>query len=295
MGELLALSTYAVREFSYQPEDFKQVATLLNQLTGIKLAPSKDSMVYSRLVRRIRALNLEGFPQYLQYLDHHPEEEQHFINALTTNLTSFFREPHHFDILANYVSQHPQIKTIWCAASSTGEEPYSIAMTLAQSFGRFDHGVRIIASDIDSQVLTTAAKGVYSLDKLKGLPIEYCRQFFHRGKGANEGAARVIPELQQAIEFKKINLLDKQWPLSAPIDVIFCRNVMIYFDKPTQHHILSRMVHLLKKDGLYIAGHSENFSHLHQLVVPAGKTTYRPSPQLVTSPESDLRGSHGRI
>ena len=160
-------------------------------------------MVYSRLVRRIRALNLAGFPQYLQYLEQHPEEEQHFINALTTNLTSFFREPHHFDILADYVSQHRQIKTIWCAASSTGEEPYSIAMTLAQAFGRFDHGVRIIASDIDSQVLATAAKGIYSLEKLKGLPIEYCRQFFFRGKGANAGSARVIPELQECIEFKK--------------------------------------------------------------------------------------------
>jgi chemotaxis protein methyltransferase CheR len=292
MGELLILTTYAVREFSYQPEDFKQVATLLNQLTGIKLAPSKDSMVYSRLVRRIRALELDGFPQYLAYLAQHPEEEQNFINALTTNLTSFFREPHHFDILADYVNQHPNLKTIWCAASSTGEEPYSIAMTLAQAFGRFDHGVKIIASDIDSQVLTTAAKGIYSLDKLKGLPIEYCRQFFHRGKGANEGSARVIPELQQAIEFKKINLLDPQWPVKAPLDVIFCRNVMIYFDKSTQHKILSRMIRLLKPEGLYIAGHSENFSHLHQLVAPAGKTTYRPSPHLNSSSSSELRGDH---
>lgn len=293
MGELLALNTYAVREFSYQPEDFKQVAALLNQLTGIKLAPSKDSMVYSRLVRRIRALNVAGFPEYLMYLAQHPEEEQHFINALTTNLTSFFREPHHFDILAEYVSKHRQIKTIWCAASSTGEEPYSIAMTLAQAFGRFDHGVRIIASDIDSQVLTTAARGVYSLEKLKGLPIEYCRQFFFRGKGANAGSARVIPELQECIEFKKINLLDPQWTINAPLDVIFCRNVMIYFDKPTQHKILSRMVHLLKKDGLYIAGHSENFSHLHHLVTPAGKTTYRPSSHLVTNPVAEVRGAHG--
>lgn len=293
MGELLTLTTYAVREFSYQPEDFKQVAALLNQLTGIKLAPSKDSMVYSRLVRRIRALNLSGFPEYLQYLEQHPEEEQHFINALTTNLTSFFREPHHFDILADYVSQHRQIKTIWCAASSTGEEPYSIAMTLAQAFGRFDHGVRIIASDIDSQVLATAAKGMYSLERLKGLPIEYCRQFFFRGKGANDGWAKVIPELQECVEFKKINLLDAQWPISAPIDVIFCRNVMIYFDKPTQHKILSRMVHLLKKDGLYIAGHSENYSHLQHLVTPAGKTTYRPSSHLMSRAAAEVGGAHG--
>ncbi len=293
MGEFLTLSTYAVREFSYQPDDFQQVAVLLNQLTGIKLAASKDSMVYSRLVRRIRALNLAGFPQYLNYLQNTPEEEQHFINALTTNLTAFFREPHHFDILSEYVTQHRHMKTIWCAASSTGEEPYSIAMTLAQAFGRFDHGVQIIASDIDSQVLATAAKGVYPLDKLKGLPIDYCRQFFFRGKGANAGSAKVIPELQATIEFKKINLLDERWPISAPLDVIFCRNVMIYFDKSTQHKILNRMVHLLKKDGLYIAGHSENFSHLHHLVTPAGKTTYKPSSHLVSAAALEARGANG--
>ncbi len=281
-----------MREFRYTPDDFKQVATLLNQLTGIKLAASKDSMVYSRLVRRIRALDLAGFAEYLAYLAASPQEEQNFINALTTNLTSFFREPHHFEILSDYLDTHPQVKTIWCAASSTGEEPYSIAMTLANQFGRFDHGIQIIASDIDSQVLQTAAKGVYSMDKVKGLSSEYCRNFFFRGKGQNAGFVKVVPELQQVIDFKKINLLDPQWPIKPPLDVIFCRNVMIYFDKPTQQKILQRMIHLLKNDGLYIAGHSENFSHLHHLVEAAGKTTYKPSRHLGSSSSQVTRGIH---
>ncbi|MDO6524073.1 CheR family methyltransferase [Motilimonas sp. 1_MG-2023] len=265
------------REFRYGKADFDAVRSLLYQLTGIRLADSKDSMVYSRLARRVRALKLTGFTQYLSYLEHHPAEEELFINALTTNLTSFFREPHHFDVLREYLMAHPRTRTIWCAASSTGEEPYSIAMVVAETFGRFDVPVKIIASDIDSQVLQKAQAGIYQLERIKALSGERCKQFFFKGKGRQEGLAKVVPELQQMIEFRQLNLLNPTWSVKGPVDVIFCRNVMIYFDRSTQLQVLTRMVQLMPSDGLYIAGHSENFSHASHLVKPAGRTTYHPN------------------
>jgi len=197
------------REFSYGRSDFEAIRRRLYQLTGIRLADSKDSMVYSRLVRRIRALKLSGFAQYQAYLEQHPSEEELFINALTTNLTSFFREPHHFDVLEKYLQQHPHTKTIWCAASSTGEEPYSIAMVVAEVFGRYDAPVKIIASDIDSQVLQKARAGVYEAGKVKSLSEERLRQFFFRGKGQQQGYVKVVPELQRMVEFRQLNLLEK--------------------------------------------------------------------------------------
>ena len=268
------------REFSYGRADFDEVRRRLYQLTGIKLADSKDSMVYSRLVRRLRALKLGGFRQYLAFLDVTPEEEEYFINALTTNLTSFFREPHHFSLLKSYLLANPGVKRIWCAASSTGEEPYSIAMTVAEAYGRFDTAVEIIASDIDSQVLQIAVTGIYPVERIKSVTNEQRKYFFQRGRGAQEGKVRVVRQLVDMITFRRINLRDADWGLTAPIDIIFCRNVMIYFDKPTQEAILQRMIALMPDTGLYVAGHSENFSHLRHLVQPAGKTTYSPVKRL---------------
>ncbi len=267
----------AQREFHYGQHDFEAVRSLLYQLTGIRLAESKDSMVYSRLARRLRALKLTSFPDYLAYLNRHPAEEELFINALTTNLTSFFREPHHFEILQQYLTKHPETRHIWCAASSTGEEPYSIAMVVAEHFGRFDTPVKIIASDIDSNVLRQAEQGIYQFDRIKGLPDQRCKQFFFKGKGTRVGLVKVVPELRAMVEFRQLNLLSPNWSISGPIDIIFCRNVMIYFDRPTQLTILERMIKLLPKNGLYIAGHSENFAHANHLVKPAGRTTYQPN------------------
>jgi chemotaxis protein methyltransferase CheR len=264
------------REFAYGRTDFDAVRKLLYELTGIRLADSKDSMVYSRLARRLRALKIAGFKQYLDYLNTHPHEEENFINSLTTNLTSFFREPHHFDVLASYLTQHRSVKRIWCAASSTGEEPYSIAMVLAETFGRFDVPVKIIASDIDSQVLQKAKAGVYKAEAIKGISESRTKQFFLKGKGDRAGWVKVIPELQNMIEFKQLNLLKPDWDIPHPLDIIFCRNVMIYFDRDTQAKILTRMVRLLQPNGLYIAGHSENFSHANHLVKAIGKTVYQP-------------------
>lgn len=272
------MSNIPEREFNYADADFARVKAIIYRKAGINLGDSKKQLVYSRLARRLRVLQLNNFDEYLAYLDHNKTEQQEFINALTTNLTAFFREAHHFSILADYVRSRNAAAgklRVWCAASSTGEEPYSIAMTLVEAYGTYAPPVEIIASDIDSAVLQFAAQGIYSLDRLDALSLEQKKQFFLRGKGRNNGHAKVIDKLRQLIEFRQINLLDRDWQLGAGFDVIFCRNVMIYFDKPTQLQLLERMVRLLKPDGLYIAGHSESFSHASHLVKLVAKTTYR--------------------
>ncbi len=271
------MSTDQEREFVYTGADFDRVKAIIYRKAGIHLADSKRQLVYSRLARRLRVLGIGSFNAYLDYLDATPQELQEFVNALTTNLTAFFREEHHFSVLANFIAAHRHNKPcrIWCTASSTGEEPYSIAMTLVQAYGSYNPPVEIIASDIDSQVLRSAAEGVYPLNRIQALSQQQKKQFFLRGKGRNTGNAKVIDPLRQLIDFRQINLLDKNWPINGKFDVIFCRNVMIYFDKPTQLKLLERMVNLLKPDGLYIAGHSESFSHASHLVSLVGKTTYQ--------------------
>lgn len=266
------------REFDYADADFARVKAIIYRKAGINLGDSKKQLVYSRLARRLRALQLNNFDEYLAYLEHNKSEQQEFINALTTNLTAFFREAHHFSILADYVRNRKTAAAklrVWCAASSTGEEPYSIAMTLVEAYGTYSPPVEIIASDIDSSVLQFAAQGIYSLDRLDALSLEQKKQFFLRGKGRNNSSAKVIDKLRQLVEFRQINLLERDWRLGAGFDVIFCRNVMIYFDKPTQLQLLERMVRLLKPEGIYIAGHSESFSHASHLVRLIGKTTYK--------------------
>ncbi len=268
------------REFNYRDADFERIKAIIYRKAGIHLGDSKKQLVYSRLARRLRVLGLVDFAVYLNHLEQTPAEQEEFVNALTTNLTAFFRESHHFNILADYAKTHrsgsPKLR-VWCAASSTGEEPYSIAITLVEAFGRYDPPVEIIASDIDSNVLAEAGRGVYSMDRIDSLSLQQKKQFFLRGKGGNTGKAKVIEPLRRLVEFKKINLLDRHWPLQGVFDVIFCRNVMIYFDKPTQLSLLERMVRLLRPNGLYIAGHSESFAQASHLVKLVNKTTYQPA------------------
>ena len=271
-----------VREFHYRAEDFQQVRRLLYQRSGISLSESKDQMVYSRLARRLRALGLDSFSAYFGHLQQHDEEWQEFVNALTTNLTSFFRESHHFEALAEYLQKHPRRNgpiRIWCSAASTGEEPYSLAITAMEAFDSLRPPVQIIASDIDTGVLHIAAQGIYPLNRIDPLSMARKKRFFLRGKGRQEGMVRVRDELRELIEFQQINLLDPRWPIEPGLDVIFCRNVMIYFDKPTQQHLLERMVKLLRSDGLFFAGHSESFVHATHLVRLIGRTVYRPASQ----------------
>jgi len=269
------------KEFVYSQKDFDAVRKRLYQISGIKLGDSKDSMVYSRLARRLRALKIQSFDAYLKYINAHPAERTEFVNALTTNLTSFFREPHHFKILSDYVLKHRGKLKIWCAASSTGEEPYSIAMTVVESLGGFNHSVEIIASDIDSNVLETAAKGIYKYERVKDLSPRHLKQFFYRGVGSKSGLVKVVPELRAMIRYKNINLTDKVWDIGNDIDIIFCRNVMIYFDKPTQLVILKKMINRMNPKGIYVAGHSENFAGASDLVKALGNTVYQPVAQLL--------------
>lgn len=264
------------KEFPFSQRDFDNVRKILYEKTGIRLADSKDSMVYSRLARRLRVLKIASFSLYLEFLSKTNSEEQFFINALTTNLTSFFREKHHFPILKTYLKEHPGKRRIWCAASSTGEEPYSIAMTVAETFKSFNTPVEIIASDIDSSVLEKASSGIYSVANISELSSQQQKQFFLRGKGSNEGTVKVVPELRRMVSFCQINLTHSDWDIKGPIDILFCRNVMIYFDKATQVKILQRMVALMPSDGLYVAGHSETFANAAHLVRPLGKTLYKP-------------------
>jgi len=264
------------KEFEFTLKDFERVRTLIYQRAGISLSESKQEMVYSRLARRLRATGMTSFNEYLNDLErgHDTEEWVAFTNALTTNLTSFFREEHHFPLLAEFAATLKEPITVWCSASSTGEEPYSIAMTLCEAYGKLNPPAKIIATDIDTNVLKTGEDGVYNIDRIEKMSDSRVKKFFLRGTGSHEGQVRVRPELRKMIEFKQLNLLADSWPISGGFDVIFCRNVMIYFDKPTQKKILNRFAPLMKPHGLLFVGHSENFSYLTDIFQLRGKTVY---------------------
>ena len=263
------------REFAWSQADFERVRRLIYQHAGISLHEGKHAMVYSRLSRRLRETGHRSFGDYLDWLDGHDGPEwQEFVNALTTNLTAFFREQHHFEIFAALLKKRPAGPwSVWCNAASTGEEPYSIVMTALESLSP-QAGFKLVASDIDSRVLATAAAGVYRADNLKGLSHERLQRFFQRGKGGNAGLARVKPELRRCIEFTSVNLIRDDWPFREPFDVVFCRNVMIYFDAPTQRRVLERIHRVLKPGGMLFVGHAENFSDSRDLFALRGKTVY---------------------
>jgi chemotaxis protein methyltransferase CheR len=263
-------------DFHLTERDFDRVRTLIHGRAGIALGAQKRQMVYSRLTRRLREVGLTAFGPYLDQLESAPQdaEWQSFVNALTTNLTAFFREEHHFPLLAQHVTKRPQPVRIWCAGASTGEEPYSIAMTLVEALGSRASGCTVLATDIDTEVLAKAGEGVFTLEQVAKLPRERLQRFFLKGVGENVGKALVRPELAAMVKFAPLNLLSPSWSVDGPFDAIFCRNVMIYFDKPTQAAILQRFARHMKPDGLLFAGHSENFSFLDKTLRPRGQTVY---------------------
>lgn len=268
------------RDFAFDERDFQRVSRLIHERAGISLSAHKRDMVYSRLARRVRALGMTCFHDYLDALERGDGAEwEAFVNALTTNLTSFFREAHHFDDLVRHLQATPgQAATIWCCAASTGEEPYSIAIAACEAFGSPTPPVRILATDIDTNVLQAAALGVYPLERIAALSDQRKRAYFQRGSGPNAELCRVRPALQSMVTFRPLNLLDPDYRLRGGFHAVFCRNVMIYFDKPTQYAVLGRIAPLLAPGGLLFAGHSESFSHAQDLVVPCGRTTYRAAP-----------------
>lgn len=257
--------------------DFRRICQLIYDRAGIVLADNKREMVYSRLAKRLRLHGMSDFGEYLDRLARQPgaREWEAFTNALTTNLTAFFREEHHFPLLAAHVAGRREPVRIWCAAASTGEEPYSIAMTLCEALGpQLASQSRIVATDIDTDALAKARIGVYPLKQVLEIGEERARRFFLRGSGDRVGLARARQELMSMIEFRQLNLHDAQWSISGPFDVIFCRNIMIYFDKPSQAKILKHFVSYLKPDGLLITGHSESFSYISDDFVLRGQTVY---------------------
>ncbi len=264
------------REFAWTDADFDRVQSMIYKRAGISLHDGKHAMVYSRLSRRLRETGHQSFREYLGWLESSESPEwQEFVNALTTNLTSFFREHHHFEIFADLLKSKP-VGTpwrVWCSAASTGEEPYSIVMTALDTLGP-NPKFSLHASDIDSKVLASASNGVYRLDGLKGIDAAKMQRFFLRGKGSNDGMVRVKPELPRLIEFLMVNLIRDDWPFKEPFDVVFCRNVMIYFDAETQRKVLERIHRVMKPGGTLFVGHAENFSDSRDLFTLKGKTVY---------------------
>ena len=263
------------REFPFNAEHFRVISSRVYEFSGIRLPEAKREMVYARLARRLRALRLGSFDDYLRFLELEPAEWEHCTNALTTNVTSFFREGHHFEVLAAHAratAGDVEPLRVWSAGCSSGEEPYSIAMALAETMpgGHFE----VVATDIDTQVLAHARDGIYPLGAVAALAAERQKRFFLRGSGRFHGRARVRPELAAKVSFGRLNLMDRDWPLDGRFDAIFCRNVMIYFDKPTQRRLIERFWERLKPAGLFFAGHAESLLDNGRHFRLRGQTVY---------------------
>lgn len=262
------------------PQDFSRAAALLKRHSGIVLGEHKQDMAERALGLRARALGRANVTSYLDYLERHPQdvEWESFINAFTINHTAFFREAHHFDILARYVTTRTRPLSIWSAACSTGEEPYSIAIQLREVLANPDHHVSILATDIDTQAIEVAKAGVYTLDRVKLIPESLLKKYFQRGTGMRAGMARVKAVVRDMVAFEPCNLVSTEWPRHARFDAIFCRNTLIYFDKQTQTQILERFARVLKPGGLLFAGHSENLTYLTDSFRLLGQTVYELTP-----------------
>lgn len=271
------------REFNFTIEHFNIIKDYIAEHAGIALADSKQQMVYSRLVRRLRAKNIPDFDAYLKLLQSDDGSELiNFINALTTNLTSFFRENHHFEFLTESALPWLEVQNrnsrkikIWSAGCSTGEESYSIAMTVMEYFkDKPEWDVEISASDLDSNVVQTAQNGIYAADRVKGIPKSRLKRWFLKGKGASEGMVRIKPELQRILNFRQLNLLHT-WPWKDGFDIIFCRNVVIYFNKDTQRVLFGRFHENMKDKGHLFIGHSESLNKVSDRFKLIGKTIYQ--------------------
>ncbi|WP_043525771.1 CheR family methyltransferase [Litchfieldella xinjiangensis] len=280
-GQAWSTSSMLERDLILTDVDFTRIRQLIYERAGIVLAEHKREMVYSRLAKRLRHHNLTHFSEYISRLERNAsaKEWEAFTNALTTNLTAFFREAHHFPLLASHIANKPGPIRVWSAAASTGEEPYSIAMTLHETLGSRASEARVVSTDIDTDALTRARAGIYPMEQVRKLDESRIRRFFLKGSGERIGLAKIRPEVSAIVEYEQLNLLAPSWSIKGPFDAIFCRNVMIYFDKETQTRILSRFAPLLKPDGLLFAGHSENFSYISQAFKLRGQTVYVLAPR----------------
>ncbi len=270
---------FASREFPMTDKDFQRIKKSAYKITGITLTDHKKNMIYSRLARRLRRLDMTYFSEYCELIERKNSPEiTDFTNAITTNLTSFFRENHHFEFLkqqlipgllkANGIKRRIRI---WSAGCSTGEEPYSIAMTLSSFRELKNWDVKVLATDLDSNVVKTAKMGLYAGERADGIPDEYRRYLQFDEKNDK---VQVVSDIQKLITFKQLNLLHK-WPMKGPFDVIFCRNVVIYFDNDTQRVLFDRYADMLIDEGHLFIGHSENLHNVCTRFTSLGRTIYQ--------------------
>jgi chemotaxis protein methyltransferase CheR len=273
------------REFHFTDSDFTALRILVKEMTGINLAESKRELVYGRVSRRLRVLGLSSFGAYRELLESGDGSELvAFCNALTTNLTSFFRESHHFDYLRDEflaprrsADRRTERIRIWSSACSSGEEPYSIAMTIVETIPDWQQwDIKILATDLDSDILARAQRGCYNADRVKGLEPNRLARFFKESREGAEHTYQVTPELANLITFKKINLMH-DLPMSGPLDAIFCRNVVIYFDKDTQRALFARIAKVQRSGNLLFLGHSETLFKVSDDYALIGRTVYRRS------------------
>ena len=258
-------------------EDFIRTARMLKERAGIVLGEHKEDMVARSLGLETKNLGVAEVRQYLDFLDHNPRapEWERFVNTFTINHTAFFRESHHFLSLAEFVKKRSKPLSVWCAAASTGEEVYTIAMVLQENVSNAEISCSLLASDIDTQALVRAEEGVYSLDRVQPVEEPLLRKYFQRGVGKRVGMVRVKPVLRNMVDFRMINLVSSEnWPSEQTFDVVFCRNTMIYFEKETQSKLLDKFAQVMKPGALLFVGHSENISHLSKAFRLQGQTVY---------------------
>ncbi|MGP8122230.1 MAG: CheR family methyltransferase [Xanthobacteraceae bacterium] len=271
----------AAQEFALRDSDFRKIVKLVMEKTGIVISDRKRAFVHGRLGRRLRALGLSNFGEYCRLLESPGGEAEHpmLVNAITTNHTSFFREPHHFDCLTKTVL--PAIAQrrgagsgrlrIWSAGCSTGEEPYTLAMVMCGFEPMRNWDRKILATDLDTSVIARAKAGLYDPELVQTIPETYRTRFVATDP---DGRARMSDELRALIAFAPLNLLNP-WPMKGPFDVVFCRNVVIYFDKPTQARLFNRYADILRPDGWLFIGHSESLLNLTDRFELVGRTVYR--------------------
>jgi chemotaxis protein methyltransferase CheR len=261
--------------------DFEKFRDLVYAEAGIKLSDLKKALLQARLSRRLRALGIKSYTEYYTYLmDNYENEKIEFINSLTTNKTDFFRENRHFEFMKEIVLPAYEGKNeikIWSAGCSTGEEPYTIAMTMNDYYSGIKkaQNFKILATDIDTRVLESAREGVYKWETVDEIPLPTLKKYFSRGKGENQGVFKIKDILKKNIYFRRLNLLDQVYPMKGQFDIIFCRNVIIYFDKDTQRRLFAKFASHLAEDGYLFIGHSENISGITDRFRLIGSTIYQ--------------------
>lgn len=253
--------------------DFNRISQFIYKEFGIKMPPIKKTMLQSRLQKRLRALNIPTYKEYIDYLfskEGKYKEVTHMIDVVSTNKTDFFREPSHFDFMSDHLlpdfiknNKTGRYLRLWSAGCSSGEEPYTLSMVLSE-FSRIYQNINfsILATDISTQMLKLGVNAIYKDDRVAQIPLELKRKYFLRSKDSSNKTVRIIPYLRRLITFQRLNFMDSNYNVPDNFDVIFCRNVLIYFDRPTQEMVINRLCGKLRKGGFFFLGHSESIANM---------------------------------